>query len=292
MAVYDCMHFWVENDLLEIRINEYWDKVDKFIIVEAGETHTGKPKPYNFDHERFAPYMDKIVYRTFDSFDQAFKDYPHLVDEYLFHDRGPNKNNMDWVRDHFQCNFTLEVLNEIGADDNDVVFISCPDEILRKEAVAAATEMIVNSNPDSPPIIMFKYDLFAYKLNLLNKTWQESDSTGQASRCSTFRKTLPATLRGPRACTHIMNNAGWHFCFMDGKSGEDVLAKQQAWAHSRDVEPGKKIKYENSNTEEALIRLFDDYPVRKVSMEVGVLPEYVVNNQEKYLNYIFHEDLE
>ena len=69
MAVYDCFPFFNENDLLEIRINQHWDFVDKFIITEAGETHTGKPKPFNFDHERFEQYKSKVIYRTFDSFE-------------------------------------------------------------------------------------------------------------------------------------------------------------------------------------------------------------------------------
>ena len=59
--IYDCTMFFNENDLFEIRLNQHWDFVDKFIVVEAGETHTGNKKPYYFDHERFASYMGKLV---------------------------------------------------------------------------------------------------------------------------------------------------------------------------------------------------------------------------------------
>ena len=41
MSVYDCTMFLNENDLFEIRINEHWDFIDKFILIEANETHTG-----------------------------------------------------------------------------------------------------------------------------------------------------------------------------------------------------------------------------------------------------------
>jgi len=42
MAVYDCFPFFNENDLLELRLNQHWNYVDKFIITEAGGTNTGK----------------------------------------------------------------------------------------------------------------------------------------------------------------------------------------------------------------------------------------------------------
>jgi beta-1,4-mannosyl-glycoprotein beta-1,4-N-acetylglucosaminyltransferase len=291
MKVYDCIVFWIENDLLEIRLNQHWDKVDKFIIVEAGETHTGLKKPFNFDQERFKPYMEKIVYRTFDSFDQAMKDYPHLVDQHLLSDRGPNKASMDWSRDHFQANFIVEVLKEIGAEDTDIVYVSCCDEILRHSSFDFVKQMLSNAAIQNPPVLMFKYWLYAYKFNLLNKDWQESDSSGMASLFSTYKKTLPATLRDQRICTHLVPDAGWHFTFMDGKNGEDILAKQRAWAHSRDVIPGQQTKFDNQTTHEALVRLFEDYALRKVPMEGNSHPQYLLDNLEKFDNYIFDEEL-
>ncbi len=40
--IYDCFTFFNELDLLEIRLNVLRDVVDRFVLVEAGETHTGK----------------------------------------------------------------------------------------------------------------------------------------------------------------------------------------------------------------------------------------------------------
>ena len=53
---YDCFSFFNELDLLEIRLNVLKDAVDKFVLVEAGETHSGKPKPLYFkeNEARFA----------------------------------------------------------------------------------------------------------------------------------------------------------------------------------------------------------------------------------------------
>jgi beta-1,4-mannosyl-glycoprotein beta-1,4-N-acetylglucosaminyltransferase len=58
--IYDCFMFLNENDLLEIRINQHLDFVDKFIIIEAGQTHSGNKKTKNFDTKRFEKYADKI----------------------------------------------------------------------------------------------------------------------------------------------------------------------------------------------------------------------------------------
>ena len=39
--VYDCFSFYNELDLLEIRLNVLKDVVDRFVLVEATQTHTG-----------------------------------------------------------------------------------------------------------------------------------------------------------------------------------------------------------------------------------------------------------
>ena len=75
--------FFNENDLLEVRLNQHWDQVDKFIIVEASETHTGLKKPLLFDHNRFAKYKEKIVYRSIGSFEEEMSKNPNLTSPIL-----------------------------------------------------------------------------------------------------------------------------------------------------------------------------------------------------------------
>ena len=41
---------------------DYIPETNKFIIVEAAETHTGRPKPFNYDTKRFKKYNSKIIY--------------------------------------------------------------------------------------------------------------------------------------------------------------------------------------------------------------------------------------
>ena len=62
--VYDAMIFSVELDLLEIRMRELLDVVDKFIVVESNVTFSGAPRPYRYpaNAEQFAFAKDKIIY--------------------------------------------------------------------------------------------------------------------------------------------------------------------------------------------------------------------------------------
>ena len=47
-----------------MRLNEMYDHVDKFVIVEATETFRGKPKPLFFAENRhlFEKFADKIIH--------------------------------------------------------------------------------------------------------------------------------------------------------------------------------------------------------------------------------------
>ena len=50
--IYDCFTFFNELELLELRLNELADVVDKFVLVEATQTHTNKPKPLHYLENR------------------------------------------------------------------------------------------------------------------------------------------------------------------------------------------------------------------------------------------------
>ena len=62
--VYDCVLFFNEPELLEIRLNELYDSVDKFVIVETIENFQGKLKPLYFEENRhlFKKFEDKIIH--------------------------------------------------------------------------------------------------------------------------------------------------------------------------------------------------------------------------------------
>jgi beta-1,4-mannosyl-glycoprotein beta-1,4-N-acetylglucosaminyltransferase len=303
MTVYDCFPFFNENDLLELRLNQHWDYVDKFIIVESGETHTGLKKKFNFDHDRFRKYSSKIIYRKFNGFQEELNKFPWLLDDYAKLDRSRiGQYTYDWARDHFQGNYAIKVLLDIGAKDNDVVYISSIDEILNEKGFKKGLEMFSNNdmfllkqglhtqvtdhdgnNIYVRPAFGFSLDLYVYKFNLFCK----SMPVAQMTEFSVIKNIFPSTMRSLSFCTHDnIPNAGWHFTYLDDTEGEKVLLKQKSWAHSKDSIPGQKIKFNISSTKEAIERMFLDYETKKVDITPETHPKYLIDNLEKYKNYI------
>ena len=249
MAVYDCFSFCWENDLLELRLNQHWDYFDKFIIVEAAETHTGLAKPFNFDHERFKKYESKIIYKRIESFDEEIKQFgPELLDQYSMHDRSPSgQHNDDWIRDHFQGNYPIKILKDMGAKDDDVIYLSALDEILRGDAIKKGLEVFSNSDgplpyyrlevgPDCPVLVTqqsgepifcrpsfgFNLDMYVYKFNLFCK----NIAVAQMTQFSLLKKILPATIRSLGMHTHHnIKDAGWHFTYLDDTKRGEGFAK-------------------------------------------------------------------
>lgn len=300
MTVYDCCQFFNENDIFELRLNQHWNFVDKFIVVEAGETHTGFKKPYNFDHERFRPYAEKIVYRNFPSFSQAMKQYPHINCSI---GRSLHGNHEDWARDHFQANFTFQVLQEIGASDSDIVYLASADEIIKESAFKESLERFKDNSvlytgfdtqssrpiiSDLRPVFGFHMFMYVYKMNLLRFT---DIVAGMITEVGMFKKLLPATIRSLSLTTHPhIKNGGWHLSYMDPGDGEMVLTKHHSWAHARD--PGGidgKRRFDTANKQESLDLLYKEHPVTQVPITSDTHPDYLIRNLDKFQNYLFKE---
>ena len=292
--IFDCTMFLNENDLYEIRLNTHWEFVDKFIVIEAGETHTGLKKPLQFDKQRFEKYAEKLVYVTFDNFKEEMAKYPELLDTTATANRGPNMVSEDWTRDHFQFNYIFKVLQDQGAADDDIVYVSCLDELVKPEAIAVALKVFEDKTSTFihglRPAFGFHYYLYAYKFNLLHKDWPEHYA-GLITEVGNFKKILPATIREHSIATHEnVINAGWHFTFLDATDGEMVLEKQRSWAHSKDVYAGQKTKFDHTTKEEAVARFFHDYPVEMVEISEDTHPKYIVDNLDRLQNFIYKND--
>ena len=299
--------FYNENDLLEVKLNEHWNFVDKFIIVEAGETHTGLPKPFNFDSERFEKYSEKLVYVKFDKFDEEMAKYPRY-DCPIGKGCHATEQIEDWARDHFQFNYTVKVLEELGANDFDLVLYSCLDEIIKPEAFHRALEIFEDkdqvfygyslwdkgkSSPlyrDMRPHVSFKSYVYAYKLNLVRFGGKAECASGSLTEFINYKTILPSTLRSLGIYTHEdIEDGAWHFSFLDETDGELVLQKMKSWAHSRDNYYGRR-RYDLTSKESAVEWILDEYgleiPRDIIPVQTGTHPDYIVNNIEQFKKYI------
>lgn len=112
--VYDCFLFFNELELLELRLHELADVVDRFVIVEATHTHTGLPKPLHFaeNRHRFRKFKERIL---------------HVVVREHFPRMRPGKF-ADYQRDAVR-----QALADCRPDDiilfSDVDEIPCPDKV-------------------------------------------------------------------------------------------------------------------------------------------------------------------
>ena len=107
MKIYDCITYCGENLLLKIRFETLYDKVDKFIIVEANKYFDGNPKPKLFNIENFEKYKKKI-------------DFYYIEDLPKY-----NGNNLEY--EYFIKDQIKRGLNNLDAED--IVLISDADEI-------------------------------------------------------------------------------------------------------------------------------------------------------------------
>ena len=134
--IWDCFMFGGELDLLEFRLHELGDVVDRFVICEAALTHSGAPKPLYFEENkaRFARWSEKIV---------------HVVAELDPHASHP------WRREEQQRRFIRDVLRERASED-DAIVMGDVDELVDRDVLAAlADDCRVTATLGMPHAIYF-----------------------------------------------------------------------------------------------------------------------------------------
>jgi beta-1,4-mannosyl-glycoprotein beta-1,4-N-acetylglucosaminyltransferase len=208
--VYDTFLFYNELDVLDIRFAELYDVVDRFIVVEGILTHSGKPKPLNFDanKDRYAKYLHKVTYIVVD-------DYPALPDP---GDDLQAKADNAWSRERWQRDAIMRGLT--GCRDDDVILIGDADEIARAETVRAYDP--------AQGLCRLKQRLFYYKLNCENKAgWDWL----KIAPYKTVKELTPCGVRYPPAGdVPMIESGGWHFSFLT-PDADGIAEKIRAFAH-------------------------------------------------------------
>ena len=122
MRVIDAITFGGEVDMLEGRLNTYYNDVDKFVIVEGNQMYANQRKPYLFEEnaERFAPFMDKIVYEKIKSL----------------------SSDNAWENDWHQRSQLTGIVNKLGLDNDDIVLVLDTDEWYVFDQVKNITQMM------------------------------------------------------------------------------------------------------------------------------------------------------
>ena len=66
MKIIDCVTYFDEPILFEVRKNILDKHVDIFLVIEARHTHSGKKKKLNFNIKNYPDIKNKIIYLIID----------------------------------------------------------------------------------------------------------------------------------------------------------------------------------------------------------------------------------
>lgn len=208
--IYDCFTFFNELDVLEIRFNELYDTVDRFVISEARLTHQGDPKPLYFadNLQRFEKFLNKVTH--------IVVDFPDNLEE----GGGPSfPSGIWWARERYQRERLMDGLT--GCKDNDIIIISDGDEIPR-------ASVIKNYKPEMG-LMKLEQKLYYYFLNCYGGDWHEAKILPygllkQLSPCNTRYSLHTIGNQGAP-----LDNGGWHFSFLGGV--DKVIEKIASYSH-------------------------------------------------------------
>lgn len=246
MRVLDCFPLFNEIDLLELRLNELWDVVDVFVIVEATKTFTGKSKPMCLrDHaERLSKYMHKIRYVVVEDFPEGMS---------------------NWGKEEYQRNAIKKELTDVVP--NDILIFSDLDEIPRAKVVQSVIERGIKPRE----VYCLSLDWYSFYLNIkISEKWERQGPrmirAGDLSELYSLRRVMAPTRKWSRDMLRQIKSswrmgfwvrrirvpdAGWHFTWMGGTEAV-ALKGSSIPAHSNMPEGDKNIEWADTRVNNLL----------------------------------------
>jgi len=287
--------YFDEEVVVDVRLNTLNEFVDYFVIVESRFTHKGDSRELKFNHKKFEKFKDKIIYIV----DEEI--YPQTQEIKI--DDSEEEKSIKTIfnaayRENGQRNLISKGLE--GANKEDFIMVSDVDEIPKLSGL--------NFDNLNEKIILFKQDMFYYKFNLklpnliwtgtkackkknlVNPQWLRNikDRKYPFFRIDTFFSNTKYT------SIKIINDGGWHFSNI--KTPKEIEFKLRSYLHHRefDLNPlsAEQIN-EIIKNKQAIYDLKVDKTVNKIGngsflekFEFNKLPEYIVTNKDKFLDWI------
>jgi beta-1,4-mannosyl-glycoprotein beta-1,4-N-acetylglucosaminyltransferase len=217
-AIFDCFLFSDELDLLETRLTETDEVVDRWVIAESVTTHSGIAKPlylkesFEREPERWAKWINRITHIV-------VADTPAPPE-------GANVTDAAWMRERWQRDSLMKGLTD--CKDDDIILIGDADEIPSAEAI--------RSYDPAQGLCRLKQRLLYCYANLENK---EGWDWLKIAPYRIVKELSPCGVRYPPAGhTPIIENGGWHFSFMGNVDA--WIKKLESTAHQEYNKPEYK----------------------------------------------------
>jgi beta-1,4-mannosyl-glycoprotein beta-1,4-N-acetylglucosaminyltransferase len=289
MKIYDCITYFNEKTLFELRLNILNRFIHRFIVVEANYTHSGNPKKLNFNINDFPKFKDKIIYIPLNKSPKTIK--------------LPLKNFKRFnstQRIAYQRN---EILKHIQfADNDDFIIYSDSDEIPNLEKL--------DFSEIKEKFIFFKQKLFYYKLNLELKSvpWYGSRACKKKYLIDInyLRNLKPKKYKWWRFDTliksnkqrsiKIVDNGGWHFSqimspkqieikFLNDEHHDEYELNKLKYKEIKKMVNEKYIRYDHFADQKNLKKKWNN-KVFLTKISVNKLPVYIKKNIKKYKSLI------
>ena len=287
--------YFDEDVILDLRLNILNPFIDYFVIVESTFNHKGEKRKLKFDINKYKKFENKIIYLIFDKepsgIEKVFDtDNEGEVSRKLILNAASRENG--------QRNFISKGLER--ANEKDLILISDVDEIPNLEKI--------NWNILKDQIVLFKQDMFYYKLNLRlpDLIWSGSKACRKKylkspqwlrnvkdKKYSFFRLD---TLFSEKKYINIkfINNGGWHFSNI--KTAAEIEYKLKSYLHHRefDLNPISESEIEDIiKNKQAIYDLRVDKKINKIGSgnklvehPLNKLPSYILENIDKYKDWI------
>lgn len=282
MKVFDCFRFFNELELLEIRLNTLNDVVDYFVITECPFTISGNEKPlyYLENKDKFKEFNHKIIHSVTETIPD---DYTEYLEKKPYHTAYSDIDlncglpyiqiPLRYQRDMYARNCTVYGLLDVGVSDDDIIITSDADEIINPKVLEDLSWFDENNH------YLVYQRLFYYNLNYLHmENWM-------GSRICTWKYLKEISvdkLRGDHANAYKIENGGWHWSFF----GDVEKFKQKISSYG---DYHLNVPSITDNIEEKMQNGLDPLnrpmPLSVVPID-DTYPEYILNNQEKYAQYI------
>lgn len=245
--IYDCFTFFNELDLLELRFEYLYSKVDWFVICESPKTHSGIDKPLHFhiNRNRYKKYHDKIIHIV-------ANDFPVFENS--------------WTYENYQRNAMINGLR--NCIDSDVILISDLDEIPRLDKIPVKIK--------EGHVYCFLQEMYFYYVN----NYKESQIIWEGGTKAVIYKTIKNDLLSERYVIYnnntfskklnrgstltkirlyrnlrLINNGGWHLSYMGG--AKLIQAKLSATSHQEINDKSKNSESFIKNCLEKGVDLLD-----------------------------------
>ena len=263
--IFDCITFFDNNFMFEIRYNILSEVVDYFVICESKFDHRGNKKKTNFvwkeDYDK-----DKIKY--------------HLIDKPF-----PNNTNI-WENQAIQREELLNFLDFASPDD--YIFFSDPDEIIRPELLK---DFRLNKKYG-----IFMQDCFNYKFNLFNPYESPWEGTRVAKKkhiksIDYLRQKIKSKNLSYKFFRfdkekniELFNNGGWHFNNI--LTPKEISLKLKTFAHSefsKEEFSDEKIIQDKIDKKIDLFGRGHSYSVIEFNEK---FPKYLLENKKNFKEFI------